>query len=390
MKRESLIAPGEYIAVPNWLARIPTAVLAPSAKLIYACLLNHLGENDESWPCQARISEETGLNANRVNGDLKILERLGLVTGRRTQGNKHYRLSRVSDLMAPRFTEAMKSRFPGLLRSRSPETVESGYPDAVKVTTPENHTKEPHQGTTTHGGPAAPDASPSSVNSASSEREKESNQSSTSSPQESGPAARKMPRARKDKPRGLTDLDLLAVRQNPTTISAYYLFGLEAVGKPPAEWAKLGLAPAPTNWSPITGDYGRPEAGVGLAALAAYAWYRLSCARFNAGVPLGLPAFGRLLGVVKALRSRMTEGEVVEHIDRITANWPAIQAALGNWGASLTLDEGTLGIPQILAQGERLKVGGNHANRGMLADHGYGQRATTDNLDLAARVGPRL
>ena len=161
--------------------------------------------------------------------------------------------------------------------------------------------------------------------------------------------------------RVLSDEDKTAIRQSAYTIAAYYLFGMPAVGKSPAMWA--GLAPSVTNWAPSreswapTGQRILPESGVGLPALAAYAWYRFSFARQALKLPIGLPAFGKLLGVVKALRARMTQEEVVGHIDRIANNWPAIQSALGTWGAGLALDEGTLGIPQVIAQSDKLAAG---------------------------------
>ena len=190
--------------------------------------------------------------------------------------------------------------------------------------------------------------------------------------------------AGKQKSKPLSDEDMNAIRVSPLTIAAYYLFGRDAVGKPQSDWAKM--SPSNTNWAP-SADYSRPDAGVDLPALAAYVWFRTMCGRLASKEPLSLPSFGKILGVIRNLRKRMPQAELVGHIDRITKNWPAIRESLA-WMSSLSLDEGVLGRAEVLAASDRLGRGESLA-RTPASRNSLPMPSAPCNIDFESRVANR-
>jgi Helix-turn-helix domain len=81
MKRDELCKPGVYIATPTALAA--TSALNSNAKLVWAVIANHLGDNDEAWPSQKTIATSTALDVRVVERAIRDLKRTGWLTARR-------------------------------------------------------------------------------------------------------------------------------------------------------------------------------------------------------------------------------------------------------------------------------------------------------------------
>ena len=75
MKRDQLLVPGEYNAIP--LAVLSDKHLSPLAKLAYCALLNHLGENDYAWPSLRTLADEIGCSRSGVSTATTQLVELG-------------------------------------------------------------------------------------------------------------------------------------------------------------------------------------------------------------------------------------------------------------------------------------------------------------------------
>ncbi|MGC4031461.1 MAG: hypothetical protein QM754_06965 [Tepidisphaeraceae bacterium] len=165
--------------------------------------------------------------------------------------------------------------------------------------------------------------------------------------------AEKRPKAKAGQAYPLSDDDKVAITASLTALAAYYLHGREAVRLPQEQWA--ALPPTANHWAPQGRKLDAAEAAVGLPALAAFACYRVNCARASRGEPLRLLNFKRMLGTVKNLLSGgLTREQAITHIDRVGRQWIDIQARLGTWGEGLALDETILTVPQVIAQAERL------------------------------------
>ena len=99
MYYSEMITSGRYIAVPFWLRLIPNNLLRPSAKLVWAVIANHLGENAEAFPSIERIALEAGSSVPAVSRDIKTLETFGLLIRRRTRTANHYTLQAPTTLL---------------------------------------------------------------------------------------------------------------------------------------------------------------------------------------------------------------------------------------------------------------------------------------------------
>jgi len=159
------------------------------------------------------------------------------------------------------------------------------------------------------------------------------------------------------KQKGLTDAqkDAIASDRSGVTLAAYLLHGGGAIGLPRESWKSL--PPTPTHWAPRSGDTTRPDPDCSTTGLAGYIAYKLAAARVADGQNLKLPDISKLCGVVKKLRTRMTQDAIVGHIDRISANWPAIKSALSWMATPPPLDELLLHNRHVIEQSDRLAAG---------------------------------
>jgi hypothetical protein len=174
------------------------------------------------------------------------------------------------------------------------------------------------------------------------------------------PGAKGQPAARKGragKPAGLSDDQKRIVSSSMTAMIGYWRFGAGAVGKAVEDWS--GLASQPTDWAPRGPDFRLPEPDVGVPALAAWYWTRACRVRAQLGQPIGLPAFPKLCGVVKQLRERMTQEDLVQLVVAMTDGWASIQSSLGWMSSPPPLDELTLQDRRVMDAAKTLAAGGN-------------------------------
>ena len=100
-KRADLFNPGMYVSIP--LTIMCRDDITPAAKLIWIMMAYHLGlNNSASWPSEALLAKETGLNRVTASRAGASLESLGLVVVHRRKGGvNHYEIRQpeaVSDL----------------------------------------------------------------------------------------------------------------------------------------------------------------------------------------------------------------------------------------------------------------------------------------------------
>ncbi len=78
MLRSEILISGEYSSIPHCVWE--SALLRPTDKLVYLCLLDHLGNNDDSWPCLATITKRTKLSDRGVRYAIERLVEVGLIS----------------------------------------------------------------------------------------------------------------------------------------------------------------------------------------------------------------------------------------------------------------------------------------------------------------------
>lgn len=142
-------------------------------------------------------------------------------------------------------------------------------------------------------------------------------------------------------------------------LAAWLLHGADAIGKPPEAWKSL--RPGRAHWAAKSRDTTRTDPDCKASQLAGYVAYKLAGARVADGQPIVMPDLAKLGRVVKTLRERMTQDELVGHIDRITANWPSIKAALHWMDTPPPLDELLLHNSHVMDLSRRLAAGQNIA-----------------------------
>ena len=90
--RNDILKPGGYASVPHCVLK--SSRLAPSDKLVYQILLDHLGENDSVWPSQATIARRTALSIRGVRRSVARLTEIGLISCEVVAGtSNHYTFS---------------------------------------------------------------------------------------------------------------------------------------------------------------------------------------------------------------------------------------------------------------------------------------------------------
>jgi DNA-binding MarR family transcriptional regulator len=89
------VAPARFVKLPwHVLAR---SDLSPAAKLLYAAIMDRIGENGEAWPGVRRLASDCGLSPATVVAAIRRLETVGLLAVEHVSGNpggrtNHYRL----------------------------------------------------------------------------------------------------------------------------------------------------------------------------------------------------------------------------------------------------------------------------------------------------------
>ena len=86
---------GGYVCVPFWLLARPD--IEAAHKLVYAAILNRLGNNEEAWPSQATIAKELGRCEDAIKDSIRILEQAGLLTIRKVGAHNRYTLKGGAD-----------------------------------------------------------------------------------------------------------------------------------------------------------------------------------------------------------------------------------------------------------------------------------------------------
>ncbi len=155
MTQDELIIPGQFLALPRWLAAIPNKTLPASAKLVAAAIANRLGRNHEAFPHQTTIASETGLGRDVVAASVARLETLKIISSKRTRKGNIYAFEKSAFATWQYATRrnAISSIATSECRERQHSNVGKGNigmsekpaQELHQGTTPENHTREQHQ-----------------------------------------------------------------------------------------------------------------------------------------------------------------------------------------------------------------------------------------------------
>ena len=323
------------------------AAMSPSASKLFLALCAHDGPNG-IFPTRPTLARECDFDLRTVDDATIVLERLKLIEVTRSRKGNTYRLLTLSEVASSvaatdvGTSSVATSNAPSVGTSDAPSVVASNAPQTLS----RENTKQEHE---EEGGPVAPHPACSP-------------QSPGGEPGPKAPATAPSTKSKEPKAvkrEAMTDEDLRLILSDSNVMAGYFLYGRPALRADAASLATL--PPSQTHWAPASRNQAAPEAGCSLPAFAAYCWVILQQARAKLGLPLAMPAMGRLIGTMKALAEKMPRDQVVNHLWRVCQHWPAIQGSLGNFGASLALDEGILSNPQVMAASERITSGQNLA-----------------------------
>lgn len=331
--QDEIFKPGTYASIPKALLASPD--VSPAAKLVWISITERLGGKDHSYPGAMLIAKDTGLSKWAVLNALPQLEAAGWLTVKRENDG------RTTNVYRPTIPTGVKNQPVGNTYRCEKPTGRKYAPNRLEIPTgtgvkyppelPNITTQVTTQGAALGAAGAASVSEAVGIDSV---------------PAKIQTASKRLK---------LTDEHKVIICSSSDNLTAYFCFGFEAVGKPASEW--IQFKPTATNWAPLRGDFSKPEPEASEAALAAWAWLRLSCARSSTGATVTLPTFGRLIGTVKTLRAKFTFDQFVSHVAIVTGRWIEIQNMLGNWGRSLALDESTLAVPQVIAAADSLSSG---------------------------------
>lgn len=163
----------------------------------------------------------------------------------------------------------------------------------------------------------------------------------------------------------LTDNQLKLISHDFWAMVGYLLHGPAAIGIPKEQWSTL--PPSPTNWSPKARNP-KPDSNASAPMLAAYYWAMVCWARHSRGEVLELPNFGKLVGIVKTLRSRMTQDDLVARIECIGSRWSEILASLAWMNTPPQLNETTIANGKVVERCNVLLRGGTIASKPAASD----------------------
>lgn len=85
MLKSEILKPGEYASIP--LQVLSNTNLSSNAKVIFAAILNFLGENENCWPGTKRLRQITGLSDDTIGRAIKKLEKEGFLIKENRQPN---------------------------------------------------------------------------------------------------------------------------------------------------------------------------------------------------------------------------------------------------------------------------------------------------------------
>jgi hypothetical protein len=85
--RNDILKPGGYASVPHCVLK--SSRLAPSDKLVYQILLDHLGDNETSWPGLRTIANRTAMSVRCVRYAIRRLQTIGLIYSVESPKDEH-------------------------------------------------------------------------------------------------------------------------------------------------------------------------------------------------------------------------------------------------------------------------------------------------------------
>lgn len=368
MKREDLLRPGEYVALPRALAT--NRNLTGEAKVIWAIIANHLGENEVAWPGHHALALAAGCAVSTVAKCLPELAAEGWVKAEYRPGR-----SSLYTLIYPtenrcastnptenRRTENQCASAPKI----SAHPTENQCASAPKIgdellnrktegTTQEKDTKEPATPATGPAAPAGP-VDPLAVESG------EGKAIQVQTAQEVIPLAGKDQERRKsklskaakgEKTAALTDAEKAWIVKDASTIGLWLLYGRSAIG-----WTTGQPLPPPgrNHWSPATNSP-EPDAGAHEQALTAWTWWAISNLRQSLGMPQTMPQWPKLAATVKRVAATMTRNQFVAVVKTACGRWREIVATLGSYGATLIPDETSWAASAVWGAASKLASG---------------------------------
>ncbi|HEV2294563.1 MAG TPA: helix-turn-helix domain-containing protein [Tepidisphaeraceae bacterium] len=353
--RDQLFQKGTYASAPKALLALPTKTLSAGAKLVWMAIVERFGDNEDSFPGAGKIAKDTGLSRRGVQEAVEQLARLKLLTvvpPDDEHSSNRYRLTEFASALS---SLAHSVHHPSA-RS-SPPTSEPSAPGVAhsvrpnyRINNPTKTTQEnyPSEGACGPGDPSGRSTAPDVSTQA-------DGGSSRSTPASSSSKKRRAADQKLGRPCADEVRSAILSDRTGTATAVYWLFGSGAVGRMPEQCA--GLTPSGTNWARASGDWNRPDPDCKPNALAAFAWWKITCLRAAEGQPLAMPAFEKLVGVVKNLAAAMGPEQTAAHIVRVAGRWAEIKAALAWMTMPPALDETFFAHPKIVEHSNRLAAG---------------------------------
>jgi len=127
----------DFIYAPIPLAIIGRTDLEWIDKVLLARLILYAGKDGQCFPAQQTLAQEFGVHRQRINSRLAHLERLGLITSRRTRQSKRYQIhlqlmsAKLDIQMSPKAASPLSAK-PDTKRSNLKE--KGREKDSVRVT----------------------------------------------------------------------------------------------------------------------------------------------------------------------------------------------------------------------------------------------------------------
>ena len=332
MNREAVLLPGTYAAIPKALLAVPSAKLSPAAKLVWMVVVEHFGDKDHSWPGAGTIAKMTGLTRRGVQKAIEQLVELKLLTVLPPEPGRASNTYRLTEFASALSSLAHGVRTPSAQSSlgrrtecaRGSEQSAPELPNTTTEATTERTTEvdaAPPLGACGPGRPAG-----------------------GSPPSNAVKRKRKSPSAREG-------IDVAAVCADLGSMKTHLTSGQLNWERHRKSENDLGVE----NWN--------------AQEFAGYWWFQVSSFRTHKNIPLNLPAFGKLIGIMSNLRKQMPAQQLVGVIDFVVHYFDVIRFMLRSAGNTVALDETSLVNPLVKGAANNLMRASDEERERIVADY---------------------
>lgn len=380
MRRDDLLTPGTYAAIPKALLALPSTTLSPGAKLVWMAIVERFGENDGAWPGTTTIARDAGLTKRGVLKALDQIARLralAIFTPEMSLPPGHSfppnRKRTTNYYRATGFTGEQSTPVNGVHpagEQSSPPPV-NGVHAPGERSSPElpNRTTQRTTGGTTQDCAAAPlgasgpgrpvggsslavgdqEDIPPATDTTQAPATRAVSRPSASSRKPAARAPRKSAATKQQAP-----VDVALVCSDLNSMRNYLISGS-------LDWRQFQKGEDLQKWE----DLGVDEWGA--RQFTGYYWFQVSAYRVNHGLELTLPPFTKLLGIFKNLLKQVTKPRLYQIIIFVVFYFDVIRWMLRRAGNSVYLDENSLVNPLVQQCANNL-MAMTHIERGGLVE----------------------